>query len=1310
MQRWISTILAVVGLAGLAASAPLWAPWLLTRYTSDLGLVTTITYLGQLVLCILASAAGVLGLRHVQNSGRRRDRAGGQMRAMDPARKAAARGRVRPEKAPAAQPDQVTLYTEGGVRIVTDGALLEAGAEQGAPEAEPFDTLTCPGASLANLDLGRVRAFLKRERVRKLEEVQAGLALEEQLGRLGLVRDGVPTYGALLCFGRLPQAWIPSSVTRYIRWQGRDRQSAQVERKEFGGDLITQYEACLSVLARALGAGGGSAGGANAQERGIPLATVQEAVVNALVHRDYAHRSEHIEIDLFSDRLEVKSPGRPPLKLEKSLADAMRQPRNPLVARIFGLYGYKAEAGLGLQRIMEAMASAALPPPEFAMMADADMFRVRLSRPAPAAEEVEATAEIGTEPGLPVFSPAEPAAAPVGLPTPQPVAQPAAAMEPPAAAQVRPIPAAGTVQPKETPTPLPYPVITTPFNLPAGLPDFAGRKEEIARVRQHLRLAAGTQTEPLARRQGQSVRLVAITGMGGMGKTSLALHVAHLLANDGIFPDAQLYLDLKGTDPNPLSPTAALIALLNALLGPDPARPDDLDSLSRLWQAALHHKHALLLLDNAASAAQIRPLLPASPSTALLITSRYRFTLPGALLLDLGRLNPDDARSFLQSLVTRLDNHHADLIADACAGLPLALRIAANYLALNDDVPPDAYANLLADERARLAHLRDPGDPNLDVAATLSLSIAQLDPNTRQAWALLALCPAPFDPNAAAALWGQGSSPEDFLPLDPSSTLERLRALRNRSLVSFDPDSARYHLHDLLRLAASRLLPSPDDHLAALRLAYHFLLLAQSADSHQRYLDLDPDWPHLRAALHFAADNLPPLLSQLTLALDPYFSARGLARERAAWARKAADASASLPALQPHLPLHLAHLGQAHADLGNPQRAIEIYGQALPLARANHLPAAEAHLLTLLGQAYADLGDAHRAILFYHQALELSDQPQDRRAHAALLASLGHAHQLLGHPNHAIPFYQQALAIAREAHDQRTEANLLALLGQAHSSLADPHQAISCHKQALPLLRTIGDRQGETLALGLLGRAYADLSQFSRAIDTFEQALELALLTGDLRARALQLDNLGLAYAALNDPLRAAHHFRQALDLFQQAADRRSQGACLGHLARAHLDLGDLPLAIDTFHHALSIAQDLGDRPHQADWLGNLGTAYAYQGDLPLAVAAYEAALALHQETGDRRAQASWLSNLGQIALLQNEPDHARSLWSQALQILQALKDPAAGQVLAWLKELDNKPPLEAAPAHFHPVGTSRPAPAGEGQPLQQRELSLADK
>jgi tetratricopeptide (TPR) repeat protein len=746
------------------------------------------------------------------------------------------------------------------------------------------------------------------------------------------------------------------------------------------------------------------------------------------------------------------------------------------------------------------------------------------------------------------------------------------------------------------------------------------------------------------------------------------------MAAEGYFPDAQLYIDLKGTSRQPVSPAAALETLLTALLGADPGRPDDLETLAHLWRSALQGKRALLVLDNAANAAQVRPLLPANPTCTVLVTSRQRFGLSGAKLLDLTRLSTEDGRALLRTLAPHLDDASADAIAERCGGLPLAIRIAGNHLALNNDFPPQEYATLLADERGRLVHLSDPSDPDLDVAATLSLSIAQLEVGNRWAWTMLGLFPAPFDADAAGALWGEGVSQDTWAALDEETTVEWLRTLRNRSLVSFDPDTRRYRLHDLLYLAAQQEMEnSAGVSRARARLAYHFLDVARRVDRRQQYLDLDADWPHLRAALICAQENDGQLLSELVLALDNYWSARGMARERAEWNQLAAQASADL-GLREVAGRHLTNQGRAYTDRGDARQAIEVYGQALTISRGNGNQLLEGTLLGSLGQAYLALGDARRASHYHEQALEIARAIGDRQGEGSSYGDLGQAYVALGDARRAIECFQRALVIAREIGDRRLEGTHLGNLGLAHSALGEARQAVAWQKQALSIHRQTGDRRGEAYALDSLGQAFIDLGQPERAADYYEQALEISRTIGDRRAEGSDLGSLGQVHAHLGDVRRAIDFHRQALRIAKETGDRRSQGASLGNLGRAYLELGHPAEAMEAYEQALKIARYIGDRRSEATWLGELGEAHAQLGQVTQAVKYHEQALTLYQEIGDRRGEGNHLSSLGLLARQQGDDDRAHDTLLAALKTFEAIKDPSAGRVWQWLTELEGQP------------------------------------
>lgn len=793
------------------------------------------------------------------------------------------------------------------------------------------------------------------------------------------------------------------------------------------------------------------------------------------------------------------------------------------------------------------------------------------------------------------------------------------------------------------------PVILTPFNLPAPPLDFTGRTVEISALRQRL--------------TGNGiVTISAIAGMAGVGKTALALQVAQMLVAEGYFCDAQLYINLHGTETHPLFAATALSALLTAVAGPDPRRPTDEETLAGLWRAATHGRDMLLVLDNAADAAQVRPLLPGSPSCAVLITSRQRFKLPGANLLDLETLARDDARTMLQRIAPRLDDTAADQVTSLCGRLPLAVRIAGNYLALNNDCSVAEYATRMAEEHTRLERLRDPDDPDLDVAAAIALSVAQLDVETRRTWALLSLFPAPFDSAAVSALWltprrvRVSTLPEEIVVHIPGDVLEitvvesqdndeiqdHLRTLRNRSLVSYDEETGRYEQHDLLRLAGFQELDTSLDFKdgdkvqnARHQLALHYLALVHEVRKTRDYCSLDCEWLHLRDALVYAAGQAskdPSLLSRLVRGLADYWSVRGMYREWASWSRLAVDISAETGWLGAE-GSHLMSLGHAYFELGEIRQAIECFERARAIARTVGDQEAGGRCLSDLGMACAALGEVEQAVTYLQTALEIIRETGDRNAEGNALGNLGMAHFQQGHTRQAIQYYEQALATARSIGNRRAEGSFLGNLGNAFYCLGYMQEALSYHGQALIIAREIGNRRGEA----------ADLS------------------------------NIGLVHTAQGNIAQAIECHEQALTIAQEIEDRQGEGSYLGCLGIAYAGYGRIDQAIQYYNRGLEIAVTLGDQRNEAIHLGNLGLAYATVQELQQAIVCYERALSLARKVRDRRGEATHLTNMGQAYTGLGNLSYAQTLWSEALAIFEAIESPNAQKLREWLAKGEGK-------------------------------------
>ena len=671
-------------------------------------------------------------------------------------------------------------------------------------------------------------------------------------------------------------------------------------------------------------------------------------------------------------------------------------------------------------------------------------------------------------------------------------------------------------------------------NLPPQTAHFEGRGEEEEKLLGALARGAGVQA------------ISALRGIGGIGKTELAVRVAHKLSLH--YPAAQLLVALKGTTAEPTSPRAAMEDVLRRF-EPAAKLPDDDDAVSELYRDCLGNRKALLILDNARDAAQVMPLLPPPPSAAL-VTSRPLLDLPGVEGYRLDSLERPQSRALLAALVGEpaLTDTELDALAEACVDHPLSVQVAGNFLAnRRDRLSLGRYITRIRDDREAL---RLEGVEGFDVMAALGASLALLvgeDPTLAERWRDLAVFATDFDAPAAAAVWGRTEkSPPAEAPLDVLSRLEDM------AFVEPGGGPERFRLHDLMRDLAKRGEPEERFRGPAYRHAAHYCAFLAQADQHYlggggegvlaalRLFDLARG--NIEAGQALAAKALgsdkdaAALACQYALGGAYVLSLRLHPREWIRWSEDAA-AGARETGNRRGEGNALGNLGLAHAGLGETRKAIELYEQQLEITREIGDRRGEGNALGNLGLAYAGLGETRKAIELYEQQLEITREIGDRRGEGNALGNLGLAYAGLGETQKAIALYEQRLEIAREIGDRRGEGNALGSLSLAYAALGEIRKAIEFHEQYLEIAREIGDRSGEGNGLGNLGNAYAALGETRKAIEFHEQQLEITREIGDRRGEGNGLGNLGVAYARLGETRKAIEHYEQALSIFVAIED-----------------------------------------------------------------------------------------------------------------------------------------------------------------------------
>ncbi|MFI6206971.1 BTAD domain-containing putative transcriptional regulator [Streptomyces sp. NPDC051041] len=691
-----------------------------------------------------------------------------------------------------------------------------------------------------------------------------------------------------------------------------------------------------------------------------------------------------------------------------------------------------------------------------------------------------------------------------------------------------------------------------PAQLPATVPDFTGRA---ALVRELSGI--------LAAADGRVMAVSAVAGIGGVGKTTLAVHVAHQAR--AAFPDGQLYVDLQGAGSRAAEPQTVLGAFLRALGTPEAAVPDSLEERAALYRSALAGRRVLVLLDNARDAAQVRPLLPGTEGCAALITSRVRMVdLAGAHLVDLDVMAPDEALALFTRIVgeerVAAEREAALDVVAACGFLPLAIRIAASRLASRRTWTVSVLAAKLADERRRLDELQA-GD--LAVKATFELGYGQLEPAQARAFRLLGLADGPDISLAAAAA---------VLDLPVEDTEELLESLVDTSLLE-SAAPGRYRFHDLVRLyaraCAERDERPPGERAAALsRLLDFSLATAAGVYAIER--------PGDRLVDHLQPTGHPGLA----------FADRGAARD---WLYTEANCL-------------LALARQSAGRPGTLRRAIDLLWAALDLSESGANP--------------REYEATARALL---EAARRFGEP---RAEARALMTLAHAHVDGGRFDLADQEAEQVIRLAHAADDllpvcwARNARGIIALYQNRHP---DGEEHLS---RAIEHFRALGDRPGEASALCNLSRIHLATGRTQSAVALARRGIEIYDAMGNSMRGANGRYALGMALTQSGLLAAAADRLREALEVFRDSRQRLWEGMTLFRLAEVDLAARRPAQAAAKAETALTVLRGIGGAWRRGNVLTVLGHALAGIGQTDRAQVCWREALRIYEELGSPEAAA----------------------------------------------------------------------------------------
>jgi CHAT domain-containing protein/Flp pilus assembly protein TadD len=353
----------------------------------------------------------------------------------------------------------------------------------------------------------------------------------------------------------------------------------------------------------------------------------------------------------------------------------------------------------------------------------------------------------------------------------------------------------------------------------------------------------------------------------------------------------------------------------------------------------------------------------------------------------------------------------------------------------------------------------------------------------------------------------------------------------------------------------------------------------------------------------------------------------------------------------------LSNIGAVYDDLGEKQKALDFYTQALPLRRAVGDRAGEATTLNNIGLVYSDLGEQQKAVDYYTQALPLNRAVGDRKGEATTLNNIGRVYAALGEQPKALDFFTQALPLWRAGGDRKGEATTLSNIGAVYDALGEKQKALEYYTQALPLRRAVGDRKGEATTLTNIGAVYADLGEKQKALDFFTQALPLRRAVEDRAGEATTLSNIGAVYDALGEKQKALDFFTQALPLRRAVEDRNGEATTLSNIGAVYAALGEKQKALEYYTQVLPLWRAVGNRNGEATTLSNIGAVYADLGEKQKALEYYTQALPLRRAVGDRDGEASTLHNIGAVYADLGEKQKALEYYTQALALSRAVGD-----------------------------------------------------
>jgi tetratricopeptide (TPR) repeat protein len=686
--------------------------------------------------------------------------------------------------------------------------------------------------------------------------------------------------------------------------------------------------------------------------------------------------------------------------------------------------------------------------------------------------------------------------------------------------------------------------------LPPDIMSFTGRFDESAELKAILAPDHRTRAVPVAE----------VVGPPGVGKTCLAVHVAHTVRD--LYPDGQLYLQLAGASPHPREPGTILSEVLRTLGVPATEIPDTTPERAAVYRSRLADRKILVVADDAASLDQVRPLLPGTAGCAVVITTRVHLMAVADMhMINLQPLEQADALKMLGHLIghprLNAERDAANAVVTACGGFPLAVRIAGARLAARPTWPIARLAELLADERQRLNHLVA-GD--LAVRASFALSYEALDEQTQRAFRLLALAgPHDIASWVVAVLIGEP---------DADDVLEALVDRGLLAAVAVDALSQpRYRLHDLLRDYASELLADdPDYEPARERLIIAWLELVDRADEHM------PREPYFPAPSRYSHKTIAIESADRVVSADPR-AWLGIERTNVLAMINTACVAGKYR-LAVGLALRLAAYLMVHGHHDDAEGMWRTVTAAAEHAGDSRV-AAQARLRAAVVVAH-DRGRHTEAMPMADACIAAFETADDQQNLARALALRAYSAQAQAQLVTAQSDAARGLSLARASRDAHAEFSCLRVLGHVMSQLGDHDEAIRHSEDALTVARRLNEDSYEGIALYTVIHVLLQVGRYERVPDLCRQGLELSARTGIELGAGYYRQQMGVALRELGQLDTAIDELSAAVRAFESQHADRAAASCRRQLADTFRRTGAYDAAIEALEACLPIFQTLG--------------------------------------------------------------------------------------------------------------------------------------